>query len=250
MIKRLQVLQKNAWYYYIISIVVLKILELNVFAGVYMGEIPGNTIIPIQENNVRLIKEIIKIRDDEVNGLFTFKNTAKQQAIVQMGFPFTQDTEPSLIRKDIGEIEDINKKFVVRINGKELEVSKKKINESIRLGIGSKYEYMYVWSVNFKPKEEKVVECIYGIRWATDITYPSGSSFTFITKPGALWKNNIEQAEFYIKLDDHVSKLLRQKKIELEIKPKGYKITGYKTIEWHFTNWKPTEDISITIWER
>lgn len=234
----------------VIIVFLMKIFELNVFAGVYTGEIPGNTIIPIQENHVRLIKETIKIKDDVVNGLFTFKNTDEQEATVQMGFPFTQDTEPPLIRKDVIEVEAINKIFVVRINGKELEVSKKKISENIRSGIGSKYEYMYVWSVNFKPKEEKVVECIYGIRWATDITYPSGSSFTFITKTGALWKNSIEQAEFYIKLDDHVSKLLRQKKIELEIKPKGYKITGYKTIEWHFTNWKPTEDISITIWER
>jgi hypothetical protein len=237
-------------YYFLVILFIIKIFESNIFAGVYLNEIPGNTVIPIQQHDIKLIKEITKVEDNVVEAIFTFENASEKEINIQMGFPFNKDKEPLLKHKVGGKVGTIEDNFVVKVEGKELLITKENITKNVKARIGSEYDFMYTWTITFKPEERKIVECTYNVQWATDVTYPSGSSFTYITKTGALWKDTIGEAEFYIKLDSYISKLLKQKRIELAIKPNGYKIIDYQTIKWHFTNWEPLEDISITIWGR
>jgi hypothetical protein len=193
----------------------------------------------------------VRIDDEAVKAIFTLENTAPKEVSFQMGFPFTRGTEPPLKSKVVGTAGASDKNFIVRVDEKELPINKNKITDDIKLKIGSEYDFMYTWTITFKPKEKRVIECIYNVQWSIEPeSYPDGSSFRYITKTGALWKGTITKAEFYIKLNDHISNWLRQQRIKLQIKPKGYKITDYQTIEWLFTDWKPMEDISIIIWKK
>lgn len=235
----------------VIIFIAVVLTSAMVFAGETYEEIPGNTVIPIQQNDIRLEKEVVRVDDDVVKAIFAFENTASREINFQMGFPFTRDTEPPLKSKIGGTVGANEKNFIVRVDGKALPVNKGKITDDIKLKVGPEYDFMYTWSITFKPKEKKVIECLYNVQWSIEPeSYPDGSSFRYITKTGALWKGTITKAEFHIKLNDHISQWLKQERIKLQIKPKGYKITDFRTIEWLFNDWKPMEDISITIWKK
>jgi len=250
----------------LISLAILLLVN-NAFAnGMAVSEIPGNSVIPIEQSEIRLLKEkvtiiptkkgtIIDNSDSafDVTAIFLFENTSSKKVAIQMGFPFTKDTEPPrrtfLGEKKAGVFTHFEKNFVVKINGKETKVEKKSVGENIKLKIGTQYDHAFVWEVTFNPREKKEVRCFYDIEWDAPDPRDLSRSFRYITKTGALWKNNIKEASFYIKLGKYMADEIARKETELEIKPKGYKLTDNRVIEWTFKNWKPKEDIEIRVWD-
>ncbi|MHB8880944.1 MAG: hypothetical protein ACYC69_05455 [Thermodesulfovibrionales bacterium] len=210
--------------------------------GVAISEIPGNTVIPIQHSEIRMLREKVTIIDEDyvaVTASFIFENTSSKKVAIQMGFPFTRDTEP-LRGQD---------NFNVRINGKNTKITRKNMTENINLTIGAQYDYAYIWDIAFDPYEKKEVVCSYHGEWDVSDPRVLNRSFRYITKTGSLWNNTIEEAYFYIKLYKHTAAEISKKETKLDIKPKGYKLTDNRVIEWTFKNWKPKEDIEIRIWD-
>lgn len=226
---------------YVVAIVfIINIFSSLAFAnGVAIQLIPGNTVIPVQQDDIRLIKEVVNVENaSTVNAVFAFENTTQKEVNLQMGFPFTRDTEPTIEYK----VGSVDKNFVIKIDGKESPTTKKNVTENIKLKIGSEYDFMYVWLITFRPKEKKIIECRYNVQWSDDLGL--SGSFVYITKTGALWKGTIKEANFYIELDDVLYRWLNSNEYSFEISPKGYKINN-KIIEWYFRNWEPRENISI-----
>lgn len=228
---------------FILTTIIFMMISGNLFAnGVDVMEVPGNTVIPIQNENVRMIKEIVTFNeDDEVKAIFTFKNTTTEDISFTMGFPFTKDTDPLSVPYGAPN----SGKFAIRINGKEVQADKKAVSANTKLNIGSEYAFMYTWPISFKPHEEKTVECIYTASWNCSVgPFPYCQYFTYITKTGALWKDKIGRADFYLTLPREYAKDNADGKLDLDINPSNYKIVN-NTVEWHFLNWEPNEDISI-----
>ncbi len=222
----------------------------------------GYTVFPIKQHDIQMVKEVVKITPSmpdwknypfmlmKTEATFVFKNTSDKKIELEMGFPFGEGTrcEP----------------FTTTINGQKIKVSKIDTrNDKVR--INSKYSYNYTWSITFKPNEQKIVQNIYYCR---EIDQHQGSSeyyVNYITKSGSLWKGSIKQADFYIaipprsvtpidyqellqKLSESPRRCYNHKGWEIcrTIKPSGYKIVNGH-IEWHFKNWKPSEDILVVI---
>ncbi len=220
----------------------------------------GNTVIPVKENRIKMVKEEVKIdgsldsdpfegftQNDKTRAIFTFENTTDKEVKFEMGFPFTKKYA-GLNPKIFGNCFT----FTTKINGKEVPVVRMKASNNTELKIGAEYDFMYVWPVAFKPKEKKTVECIY--KCNRELMYDpicaksiglTGSNIHYITKTGALWKGPIGRADFYVSIGNNLSRRLKEGNTRAVIRPKGYKITDNKTIEWHFKNWNPTEDIHV-----
>ena len=233
--------------YFRITVVIMIVVLNTIYAyadGVMVIEVPGGTVIPAQQNEIRMLKEIVKVGYEKVDAIFTFSNTTNKQIRLNMGFPVEEDNEPLY--------------FIAKVDGKEITARQKDIYKKISKNIKalkikspySNYNSMYVWPIVFKPMEKKVVKCTYRVQWYGDPAQPKlVGRFDYVTKTGALWKGNIKRADFYIDIQGVRPIDIKNKRVNLKINPKGYKIINYRTVEWHFRNWKPTEDISITIWQ-
>ena len=241
----------------LLSVLVLLLTFNYAYADVVeITEVPGNTVIPIRQNDIRMLKEVVKVNaTGMVDALFTLENTTDKDISILMGFPFRNGQEPSSSQNIEFGATNAEGEFVAKINGEKTTVKKETINKYTKLKIYTEYDFMYAWRITFKPKEKKTVECLYPVLWsfARKINPPRKEfidtrEFTYITKTGALWQGTIGQADFYIDIDSGIpTEWIARKKIRLDIKPKGYKIMNYRTVEWHFKNWKPTVNISITI---
>ena len=62
--------------------------------GVSVREVSGNTIIPFQQNNIRMANETVWVRNERVTATFTFENVTDQQVGLRMGFPFRNGDDP------------------------------------------------------------------------------------------------------------------------------------------------------------
>lgn len=252
--------QKAIKYFIILSLLTFGYSANLLADGVMIIEKPGNTVIPVKQNKVRMVKETVKITPDnfvkyKVDAVFSFENTTDRTIHFYMGFPFTDN-----IRGDA----DV---FISYVDGKEVSVTKKSVNKVMKSRIKSKfgtgyyyqYDYMYTWPITFKPHEKKINECVYFIQWLDD----RGLSgyITYITKTGALWEGTIEQADFSIEIP---YEYFNSKVYTLNMSPKGYTVSSktvgvtligigeglpYKKVEWHFQNWKPTEDIHLEFYK-
>ncbi len=209
--------------------------------GVSVREVSGHTIIPVQQNNVRMANETVRVKNDRVTASFTFENITDKQVSIRMGFPFRSGDDPM----SVGTFEYIDEtklKFIVKVEKAEVPVTRQAVNESYKQKTGEQYDFMYTWPIVFQPKEKKVVECSYNVQWGDDLGMNGG--FTYIAKTGALWKSTLDYADFFIELDKRTYSDYKSGRYNFKITPAGYKLNG-NTIEWHFTNWKPTADFTV-----
>jgi hypothetical protein len=228
-------------------LIFFSIPAINSSAGVEYEEIPGNSIVPVHQTDIRLLQETVVLENERVFASVILENTTEKENVIEVGFPFTGDTEPP---EKIRPGKNFGERFSLKVDGKVTHFEKVNVPEALRKQIGAEYDFMYKWKITFGPSGKKKVEYSYNVRWGTGIMYPDGSRLTYKTKPSALWKGTIRKAIFRFKLSDEFSDLLKHRRITVEAKPEGYKIVNSQTVEWHFLNWKPSEDLSITIWEK
>jgi len=210
--------------------------------GVSVSEVSGKTIIPVQENNIRMVNETVWVKDEKVTATFTFENVKDKRVEIKMGFPFKKSEDP----RDTSTfqfINDKNIKFIVRVNKTDVPVTKMAVADEYRKKTGEEYDFMYTWPIVFQPKEKKVVECSYNVQWADELGLYGG--FTYIAKTGALWKSTLDYADFFIELREGTYRRFKSGHYNFKISPPGYKLNG-RVIEWHFTNWKPTADFTVS----
>ena len=226
-------------------IITLTLLTSSVWAdGVSVNLIEGNTVIPIQNNNIRMLSEVVKISEDaKVTADFVFENLSDASVPLKMGFP--------VVRGDDSFI-----KFKAWVNGKSIKVTLSDLSQQKESILKNQYKDfkrldMFVWNVSFQKREKKNVRVEYMGQWGSDPrTYPE-QKFVYITRTGALWSENIGKADFYMTLPDDIVRTFADEsfRYKLRVKPIGYKKRANK-IEWHFTNWKPTVDIEVSVEEK
>jgi hypothetical protein len=105
--------------------------------------------------------------------------------------------------------------------------------------------HMYVWDTSFAPHEKKEVKVEYYGGWGNALT-PSVNYFIYVTETGALWSGTIGKADIYLKLSNDFMKMLKYSRMKLRAALSGY-IFKSDQLEWHFKNWKPTENIGVVI---
>ncbi len=210
--------------------------------GVSYREVSGQTIIPVQENKIRMANETVWATSEKVTATFTFENVTDKQVEIKMGFPFRKGEDP----RDPATFQFINDKdikFLVRVNKANVPVTKMTVDDAYRQKTGEKYDFMYTWPIVFQPKEKKLVECSYNVQWGNDLGINGG--FTYIAKTGALWQSTLDYANFFIALSSGTYSRFKSGGYNFKISPAGYKING-QVIEWHFTNWEPNVDFTVT----
>jgi len=208
--------------------------------GVAVSEVSGKTIIPVQENNIRMVNETVWVKDEKVTATFTFENVTGKRVEIKMGFPFKKFDDPVdgitfYMKKDL--------KFIIKVNKSAVPVTKMAVDDTYKKKTGEEYDFMYTWPIVFQPKEKKVVECSYNVQWEDDLGVDGG--FTYIAKTGALWKSTLDYADFFIELSNATYRRFKSGGYNFKISPAGYKING-QVIEWHFTNWKPNADFTVS----
>jgi YARHG domain len=209
--------------------------------GVTVYEVSGKTIIPVQENNIRMANETVRVKDEKVTATFTFKNVTDKQVAIKMGFPFKIGEDPLSTGTFGGMKTDL--KFIVKVNKSDVPATKMAVADAYRQKTGEEYDFMYTWPIVFQPKEKKVVECSYNVQWGDDLGLNGG--FSYIAKTGSLWKSTLDYADFYIELSDGTYRRFKSGRYNFKISPPGYKLNG-QVIEWHFTNWKPNTDFIVS----
>jgi YARHG domain len=210
--------------------------------GVTISEVSGQTVIPVQENNIRMVNETVRATSETVTATFTFENVTDIQVAIKMGFPFRKGDDPmNPITFEFAYEKNI--KFIVKINKSDVPVTKMAVDDAYRQKTGEKYDFMYTWRIAFQPKEKKVVECSYNVQWGND-RHLYGS-FTYIAKTGALWKSTLDYADFFIEFDESTYGDFKSGDYAFKISPPGYKLNR-GVLEWHFKNWKPNVDFTVT----
>ena len=216
----------------------------------------GYTAFPVKQHDIQMISEVVKITPSmpdwknypfmpmKTEATFVFKNTSDKKIKLEMGFPFNEENHCV--------------PFTTTINGQKVKVSEihtKKLEPKINI------KYSYKWSITFKPYEQKIVQNIYYCN-AIDLSQGNSEYYVnYITKTGSFWKGPIKRADFYVAIPpksvtpiDYQAFLQKLSKSPRKcdnyrcrtIQPIGYQIkNGF--IEWHFRNWKPTENILVEI---
>ena len=253
----------------IITMFLLIFITSTVWAdGVEVSLIEGNTVVPVQNNNIQMVSEEVRIlpateersiphplipfikekiqisKGTKVEAVFLFANLEAANVSIKMGFPISKSSSSSAYYL---------KDFKVWVENRPVKVNKYHVKRSERNLLKDSageplYSELLVWEMAFTNKEKKSVKVEYIVQWGTNIRGNPASYFEYITRTGALWSGNIERADFYVQMDREILKASAAKdaKYKLNIKPASYVIKG-DYIEWHFTNWKPAEDISIAI---
>ncbi len=236
--------------------------------GAEVTLIEGNTVIPIQNDKVQMVSEDVRIsaateerkiphpilpfiketiiinKGDKVIAKMNFQNLSNDDLPMKMGFPISNSATASAYYL---------KEFRVWINDQPVNFLKKPIKQTKdnvltdSAGV-SLYREMFVWDIMFMRNEKKTVRVEYIVQWGTNIQGNPIQYFEYVTRTGALWSGNIEKADFYIEVGKAILNESKGNKprYRLDIRPRGFEIKN-DYIEWHLTNWKPTEDISIAV---
>lgn len=195
----------------------------------------GKTIQPLNNVPVRMVSEDVKIwlssTKAEVDCQFTLRNEGKPDTI-EVGFP--RGWEGDLIN------------FMAKNAKVSGAYSVETLAEQASFGEynGEKLPWWKVFKVPFESTGQTVViENHYStflLPWGKYPVPMNDLLFTYIIKTGALWKGQIDSAKVTLYLRnvpfDQVTK----------ISPEGYVLQGNR-ITWNFRNFKPAQNIEISI---
>ncbi|AUG57526.1 YARHG domain-containing protein [Acetivibrio saccincola] len=200
------------------------------FASLLSKGMTGNTIYPLNNNNIRLETQVININYNisknkshnfhEIEVIFNLHNTG-EAAQIKMGFPNAANHEENLKDFEVLSYPDLTP-FDVNLNLKE---------GMILTGIEDYYHYSYYsWTVDFEKNERKSLLVRYKLKSPDGIRY--------ILKTGALWKGRIDEINVNVEFSEPVSSL------EIDAVPENYYYSG-KGIQWQFKNIEPSFDLYI-----
>lgn len=224
------------------AIALLLFITATVWAdGVEVSSTDGNTVIPVQNNKIRMVSEEVAMvpantkgitEDVKVNATFLFENLTDQPISMKMGFPYFSSAPKS---------------FKAWVQDKVVNIEKRPMGGKGEIVLQHERSgyilHMYAWSISFKPHEKKDVKVEYVGTWGFSLDR-STSYFIYIVETGALWSGTIGKADFSITLSEGTMDYLRHPGTALRAYPSGYTRKGNR-IEWHFQNWKPKENLGV-----
>lgn len=209
--------------------------------GVEVSSTDGNTVIPVQNNKIRMVSEEVAMvpaktkgitEDVKVNATFLFENLTDQPISMKMGFPYFSEAP---------------KGFKAWVQDKVVSVERRPMGGKGEIVLQHERSgyilHMYAWDIAFKPHEKKEVKVEYISTWGF-VLPQSTSYFIYIVETGALWSGTIGKADFSIILSEGTMDYLRHPGTALRAYPSGYTRKGNR-IEWHFQNWKPKGNLGV-----
>mgnify|MGYP001278006741 CR=1 FL=1 len=198
----------------------------------------GETVQPIENNNIRMIEEKVDIQVyggwSVVRCEFVFRNESNERQRVLMGFPGSMIG----VEADYGIDETTRlKDFKTYDEGVEKQVKLEKADE--KGASEDRIAEWYTWDVTFEAGEERIIVNTYKTQ---NYNAPWGRHTGYILKTGAPWKGTIGKAVITFELMDNVPSNIYKE----NTKPEGYRIEKNKVI-WELKDFEPIEDINLTL---
>ncbi|HHX17822.1 MAG TPA: YARHG domain-containing protein [Clostridium sp.] len=191
----------------------------------------GNTIYPINSNNVRIESQIININYNtlkennqnfhQIEVIFNLHNTGEATQL-EIGFPNTISSGENLKDFKVLSYPDLTP-LDITLNFKEAILLLSEIEDY-------HHSSYYSWTVDFEENERKSILIKYKLENTDEIIY--------ILKTGSLWKGRINEIDVNVEFSEPVSSL------EIDANPENYYYNG-KGIQWQFKNIEPTFDLYI-----
>ncbi len=239
--------------------------------GAYSIGPQGGTLFPIVNNNIQMLEETVIY--DEARASFTtsfvFFNTTDSLQEVTFGFPVlpSMDSEEyysGIERSDKEKMKEIKEKLRFRTWVDNQEIHRK----LLRVDTSGKYEFAFVFSIQFEPNEKKTVinKFLQGFGYGGDNMGRDWKDITYILETGAGWKGLIEKAKIQFVMNPETDLTLYidtfidinyrfNDNIFYEIKvmngwefsPKPTKVDNdKKIITWEFHSFEPDFNIMLT----
>ncbi|MEK6742654.1 MAG: YARHG domain-containing protein [Nitrospirota bacterium] len=209
--------------------------------GVEVSSTDGNTVIPVQNNKIRMVSEEVVMvpantkgitEDVKVNATFLFENLTDQPISMKMGFPYFSSAPKS---------------FKAWVQDKVVNIEKRPMGGKGEIVLQHERSgyilHMNAWDISFQPHEKKNVKVEYLGTWGFSLDR-STSYFIYVVETGALWSGTIGKADFSLILSESTMDYLKHPGTALRAYPSGYMRKGNR-IEWHFQNWKPKENLGV-----
>lgn len=218
----------------------------------------GSIVFPSTDTDVRMVSETVNLKlvreyfdkthyryQVSADCQFTFVNPGKD-AVITMGFPAEID-EQEAGRDEANEepTPEANvdtvlvQNFKTYVDGAAVENQIKDV-ENVENIKGLNFHHAFLWPVKLPHNQPIHLHNTYDFGTSGEF---DSNFVSYILKTGALWAGKMDKAEITIDLDENVPGYL------LDVKPAGY--TYQKgVIHWLFTDFKPTEDIFVVIYNR
>ncbi len=201
--------------------------------------IQGNTIVPVQKRNVRLLSEEVHVSSDShVSARYVLENLSNEDFTMKVGFPYRSPGPKDL-------------KVIIQDHPVEVKQQMSNKGELIISDEYSGFRYdMFVWNVFLPSKQKMTIKVDYIGHWGYSLNNETALYFVIATSAGKLWQGDIKKADFFIDLDKDAVKLLQtEKSFNLIASPDNYKYSNNQVL-WHFENWKPNKPVSVGVMEK
>ena len=170
------------------------------------------------------------IPEMSVTCVFYLRNLTDQPLDVSVGFPF----EDSTVHDWVG--------FRAFTDGEEYDVT-------YETGLNSRdilWPLIACWEMHFQPGETLRLVNTYNAGWNYYSYDDFTASFTYIVRSGALWAGTIGDAVISITMPEQYPLSMLSDSICAWADWNGSPEIDGNRVTWHFTDWKPAEDIKIT----
>ncbi len=247
----------------IYSAMVLLLLSLNSAANDTAFGGNGALPIPIANESIGMISELINISGKELQNKdgrwlyhcqFTFKNFTPNKQTLQMGFPFPLNMEDQAIAIPKGSTsqpgDPLVYDFKVTTSTGPISAVRSKISSNKDKDLV--YEEAYIWPMSFEPNQTIKIEHTYSSGATHDV-----QGFTWVSyvlKTGRLWRGGqIGRTRLVVspntptRLCSEISQ--QYKDIESPILP-GMKIIQegkYRRYSWDLEHFEPKRDLSLCL---
>ena len=248
----------------------------------YWGD--GATVFAVKDNRIIMESEKSTITHNPEQGykkkwaadcLFSFLNKTEKEIEIQMGFPDWNLQESLLEDQPVWAIFD----FSITVDGKNVSAVHKLVDNSDQPSskhpqkIKMKYDAAYTWKVTFPPRGRVVVRnryrfgglttvaglntCTRGMKkgaieslfwkqakseqWDTFFNNANCNQVMYIVTTGRSWSGNIGSADVSIQMPPDTFPHTFIPSIPTTSVSDGW-------IRWHFNNWIPREEISVTFY--
>lgn len=214
--------------------------------------------VPVEEPQISMDAETVAVVENSVGVFtvsctFTMRSHAATELQRTIGFPFTQQYGPDFMN--------------VTVNGQAVKGDLMPMGDNLKdepfwaLMHPGSYRAFYVWPVSWKPHETKTIRCTYGMG-QLDGYYGLvvGWQLQYVVRTGAYWKGPIGKADISVTFQPDGGKSSSHSTdgryaglsggnnahpaLRLSYSQQARWVAPNKVV-WRFTNWEPTEDITI-----
>jgi len=237
----------------------------------------GRGAIPIETDQITMVAESVSIvptgnmlsytdvPEMEVICVFYLRNLTDHSLDVSVGFPFESfrgmfhygSRDEWSYDSVIDEMSIVDAKavpidsmipdwlgFSAYTDEEELEISyqRGRVNRDNRLVF---WPLIACWDMHFQPGETVRLVNKYNTGWNFNSYENYTASLTYVVRSGALWAGWIGDAVISITVPEQYSSILSDSACSFTDWNGSPQVDGNR-VTWHFTDWKPVEDITIT----